>query len=331
MPKIAFLVGAGFNADAAAVAGVSECGYPLLPDLANRCFGLSDHVKVDDIESRFAQAVLERNAGPLEQLAEIMFEADNVIGSTLGQQKDSPSNVYARFFRDFPSEAILTFNYDSLVELLLFELGVWRPEDGYGVPVIAPRDELIDCAHLPQHSARSVLHLHGTLLVYPVDFFIENHRTSLNMLRPKEQADFAFHPDALGPSFLGFEQGVIGPAYQLPHQRIIAPVRDKASGLHGAFVREVHRLAASAVQEAEMVVAIGYRFNPSDRSSYDELLRLIIGKLLVIVSPDAHNVREQLHTAYPGVHFDPQASRFVDWVHAGYPGVVACVSNREHS
>ncbi len=42
--------------------------------------------------------------------------------------------VLDRFLRKFESDdEVITFNYDLIVEKALFELGIWKPRDGYGI------------------------------------------------------------------------------------------------------------------------------------------------------------------------------------------------------
>ncbi len=169
--SLAFLLGAGFSVDASSEVGsLAAVHYPLVSDLAKACFGLDAPPAGRSIEELFQEAIDARNTAPLDRLYDLIMEADYYLTPHLSPGGSQENNVYLRMLQDFTSAPILTFNYDSLVEILLLKLGHWRPEDGYGIPVLAePVSPLVT---LPKSSLRPVLHLHASLCVYPSSFSI---------------------------------------------------------------------------------------------------------------------------------------------------------------
>ena len=132
-----FLLGAGFNADVSIEISSIEHRYPLTADLAKKCFGICSLPENKSIEDLFYEAVLQNNFTPIKTLYELLMEADYYLTPLLKYGDDKENNVYLTFLRNFKSASVLTFNYDSLVEILLFSLNCWRPNDGYGIPVHA--------------------------------------------------------------------------------------------------------------------------------------------------------------------------------------------------
>jgi hypothetical protein len=66
-----FILGAGFNADAAAEAGCQQrdSGYPLVGDTLRLCFDLTEVPSGKSIEDLFSKALERRDYGPIAKLA----------------------------------------------------------------------------------------------------------------------------------------------------------------------------------------------------------------------------------------------------------------------
>jgi hypothetical protein len=178
-----FLLGAGFNADAFAEAR-TNAGYPLSHDLARVCFGLDTLPMGCSIEDLFANAIRDHYPEPVSGLSDLLIEADHDVGMRLRACTGNDDNLYLTFLRRFRSAIFLTFNYDSLVETLLLSLNCWRPDDGYGMPVTVQLP--LNPPPLPHRSESLVLHLHGSLMVYPQEFkIVKKSNRSLPMLEPR--------------------------------------------------------------------------------------------------------------------------------------------------
>lgn len=315
-----FILGAGFNADAAGEAGRQQhdSGYPLVGDMLRLCFNLPAVPDGKSIEDLFSDA-LERDPGPIRKLADRLRQADHDLAYNLAQT--GGLNCYQRFFRAYRDSSFLTFNYDSLPETLLFHLGCWFPRDGYGVKVMA---------HLPpgseefgdKTSSALVLHLHGSLCIRTSEFELRsNGEQATAMLTERDAPLFAFDPTSITGNFAPFDRDV---GFDDVKDRIIAPVPDKSQGLKQTFIRAIYAKAVDVVRDSGAVVAIGYSFNAHDRGSYQTLLdalRESKGRRLLIVSPDADIVAQPIRAAFPDLAVIPLKATFKEWVAELFPGI----------
>ncbi len=314
-----FILGPGFNVDAAAEASqTSGAGYPMTGNLVKACFGLDRLPAGSSIEDLFSDAIDKGESKPLQILAELLFESDYQMGLPLSAGNSNEVNAYLSFLRRFPSADFLTFNYDSLLEILLFSLNRWRPDDGYGVPVKVTL--LSDSPSLSALSKNLVLHLHGSLSVYTETLqFAQEPRQPIRMLRRRREPYFAFDPDAITLAFSPFDRVLPDIGYVYPDQRIIAPILNKAKELNLAFVDKVYARAGAIVREATQIVAIGYRFGIYDRPSYEPIIRAATVQQISVISPESGDICSRLRSEYPKIAWVPVSSTFADWVRAGYP------------
>lgn len=168
-----FLLGAGFNVDTGRLRTPhnTECSYPLAADTARLCFNLSpsEIPPNKSIEDLFDDAQNRHDNNPMKLLTDMLMDADYYVASKLASP--NTRNSYIDFFDSFPQANFLTFNYDSLVELFLFRLARWYPEDGYGLPVLTEVfSEAIQRGC--RKSSSKVVHLHGSLCVRASEFEI---------------------------------------------------------------------------------------------------------------------------------------------------------------
>lgn len=299
-------MGAGFNRDAAAEAELcnNRYGYPLVKELAKLCFGLADVPSDSSIEQLFDNEIDKNNWSALEHLSHTLMGADYYVASSLAQ---SDTNAYKTLLKKFPDSSFLSFNYDSLLEILLFNLKRWLPNDGFGVTVKAnlpqPR-----CGnyYLPKQSQNKVLHLHGSLCIYTND----------------AQSEFIFDPDTISNCFRPYERipPVIG-AYRPIAQRVIAPIPNKAAGLKDAFIKQVYDRASQMVRDTQIIIAIGYSFNVHDRDSYKDILHAARGRSqIVLVCPDATELKTRLKSEEPEIEWLGIPQTFADWINNGCHG-----------
>ncbi|MEW6067846.1 MAG: hypothetical protein AB1610_06115 [Nitrospirota bacterium] len=133
-----FLLGAGFNADVSIeVSFIEKHRYPLTSDLTKKCFGICSLPPNKSIENLFYEAIMQKHFAPLETLYNLLMESDYYLTPLLKNGGGKENNAYLTFLQHFKSASFLTFNYDSLVEILLLSMNCWRPNDGYGIPVHA--------------------------------------------------------------------------------------------------------------------------------------------------------------------------------------------------
>ncbi|GJL57258.1 MAG: hypothetical protein NPIRA03_01150 [Nitrospirales bacterium] len=319
----AYLLGAGFSRTANAYfrpADEGICGpYPLGDELVGLCFDSSYNTSLG-VEAAFQEAIGRSDNQPIARLVDAIQSADHCPGR---RAADDPSSNLYQFLTDLPAETYLTFNYDGLVEQGLMRLGRWAPTDGFGVPAVTAYPSAI--GRLSERSSAVVVHLHGSLYLYPREFDVSSPDSfGTEWLTIKDKVAFVFDPDTNVDLFLPFTKGEQGLLYSRPDRRFIAPVPNKASGLAGAYVRAAYDAALKRLHDVEHLVAIGYRFGLTDRQSYDALLRVIagVGGKLTVVAPDAAVTAAQLSFDYEcGIVPIPQT--FDQWVSAGYPGVRA--------
>lgn len=316
-----FILGAGFNVDAAGEAGRQQhdSGYPLVGDMLRLCFDLPGSPEGKSIEDLFSDALERRDYGPITKLADRLRSADYYVANALARAERV--NCYQRFFRAFPDSNFLTFNYDSLPETFLFRLGRWYPRDGYGVRVTA---------HLPpgteefadKKSSALVLHLHGSLCIRTSEYEARRKPGETTAwLTERDEPRYAFDPSSISATFTPFHRDVGADDVE---DRIIAPVPDKSQGLKQAFIRAIYGKAVDVVRDSDTVVTIGYSFNAHDRRSYQELLaalRTSKGRKLLVVSPDANTVARAIRAGFPDLAIEPLKATFKQWVRASFPGL----------
>jgi len=323
-----FLFGAGFNVDAASEAGspnVSSSGakahYPMIGELLEPCFGIAALPPGKSIEDMFQESIDKNNPIPFDTLCDKLMEADYYITPRIKQSGSHGKNVYTKFLEDFPESPLLTYNYDSLLEILLLANRTWCPIDGYGVPVNVTQRTIRQGEQPVKKSLRPVLHLHGSLCVYAVTFYIEESQgTGPNMLGFDRDPQFIFNPEEIGSCFFPYKKTPPGLGYEYSPARVIAPIPNKVERLKGAFIKAVYKRALIEITKANQIVVIGYSFNPHDRSSFEVLLRSCDGKKVLLVSPDAIELAERLNSEYPYIEWRAEPKSFKDWVLDDYPG-----------
>jgi hypothetical protein len=327
-----FLIGAGFNADAAKEAGpvhgnsidaghyLIDCGYPLVADTAHLCFGSSQAPTDKSIEELFAETIKRNDYEPLKKLADRLMEADYRIAYRLATSETA--NCYREFFRTFDGADFLTFNYDSLPEIILHHSGRWFPHDGYGVPVEVETDRLAPATMEPAPQSTSlILHLHGSCCLYTTEFEIQRKPSeALAWLTPLARPRYCFDPDSVSGCFSSYRRMMSNTGYVAIEERVIAPVPDKAESLKATFVREMYRKAIPLVRECESLVAVGYSFNPYDRISYSPVLDAVLAakKWLIVVAPDASNVIKRVAADYPCLRIKAIDKTFKEWAQESF-------------
>ena len=321
-----FLLGAGFDADAAGEAGPIygnsiyvgsyriDCSYPTLADVAGLCFGL-DNVLVDkSIEEMFADAIEQGNYDPLRKLYERIMEADFRLAWRLSSP-EHPS-CYREFFESFSESTFITFNYDSLPAIFLHRLHRWYPHDGYGVPVETETMAGAMIVEFPK-STSLVLHLHGSFCVYTMENeIIDGAPGAISWLQPLATPRYLFDPDSISMCFPLYRRSMSRTGYISIEERVIAPVPGKATQLQAPFIMTTYERACLLIRESGNLIAIGYSFNRHDGASYGPLLEALSSspdKSLVIVSPQATEAAEQITHEYRALRVKSIDKTFNTW------------------
>lgn len=316
--KSVFIVGAGFSLAANARFELSnnryaKC-YPLARDLGVECFGASWDAAYD-VEHAFSVAINTGVRFPIEKLIKLIQTADYYLGS---QEAKDPLSVYGKLLEQFPNVQFISFNYDSLLEQVLLHRGLWNPCDGFGVPVTTGEPQKV--AGQSEKSKAFVIHLHGSILLYPVEFsfsLIDNTRWMTELDEPQ----FRFDPHNLSDCFEPFTHAPRDSLdYKAPGNRVIVPVMDKSDALRERYIKMVYERACSLLQSAEQVIAIGYRFAECDRLSFDPLLEVMMDRRLplLIVAPDAANTANDIGKLYPSLTIDAVPLTLKEWAASGF-------------
>lgn len=318
-----FLIGAGFNVDAATEAGpiYGDCSYPLILDTARLCFDLSAVPTGRSLEDLFSEALARGDYSPVEKLADSLMKADYYLAHRLALS-DKP-NCYRTFFEMAVGSHFLTFNYDSLPETFLIRMGCWFPKDGYGMSVDVGMP-LNSEKSISQESTSLVLHLHGSLCLYTTEFEVHrNPGDPMALLRPSVPR-YTFDPDAISTNFAPYGRITPRLGHKPVERRVIAPVRNKAQGLREAFVRQTYDKALDLVRSSGNLVAIGYSFNTHDHASYRPILKALSETAqhnLLVVSPQARQVAERLRAEYPNLFVEAIEDTLRNWAAGSFRGL----------
>ncbi len=328
---IIFLLGAGFSIDAASESGYPSgvlpvsglpARYPLVSDLLTICFNKDILPPDKSIEGLFQDSIDKGNSKPLDALYDYIMELDYYITPSLRSGGNNYNNIYIKFLRDFLKSPLITFNYDSIPEILLLGEQLWSPIDGYGLPVQTQQSTLRKGEPYEGKSLRPVLHLHGSVCIYPSTYYFEKQpEQDYPILKDYNEPKFLFDPDKLGHCFLPFERIPPGVTYTRPIERVIAPIPNKTEGLKGEFIEAVYRKAMEFLISAYQIIVIGYSFNPNDYASYAHLLGRMVEKPVLLIAPDAWSIIKRLAYEYPNIQWEAQSISLKEWVNKGYPGV----------
>ena len=317
-----FILGAGFNKDAKGevvqvmapnmYVNEFQVDYPLVSDL-EKFFDSENSEQIISIEERFEKAISEKNFKPLTKLYDEITKADHYLAYELANFEDKSSNCYLKFFNKFKNSSFLTFNYDSLVETILFKLKRWYPHDGFGVSVKAILKNTD--TKRKDSSCCKVLHLHGSFCISTIDIDLETKSgDNISWLRLKKSPDYHFDPVRLTNLFLPYKKSKPFPNLEKTEQRIIAPVPDKAKDLtKKSFIQDTYKKAKSLLRSSDTLVSIGYSFNSLDKNSYECLIQSFDGRH-IIIDPDAEGIARRLKESNYSAHFIPCVATFKEWV-----------------
>jgi hypothetical protein len=195
-------------------------------------------------------------------------------------------------------DVVITFNYDSSIERVLWHERKWSPSDGYGTTLVFQKSRSDHTPVLFPQSKVKVLHLHGAIGWYR---------------KPQIKSDYPLPEDggfisrdaltpapletriSLDPMFLQ-NMGIVGVDASLPYR----PPDDYQILLHPSFLKDyggedtgndvfvgLWKKASESLREAEQVVIIGYSLPPADSTAWTLLLTSCDGRRTTVVNPDA--------------------------------------------
>lgn len=216
-------------------------------------------------------------------------------------------------------DAIITFNYDSTLERVLFKSGLWTPDDGYGFRVRLQKSQTDQTPVAYGDSAVTTLHLHGALGWYPTWPVYEFYRADAEQRANELPSEVIEEPVSLDPVFLS-ELGVQGLDPWLStgsymSQCLLHPSYLKAFGpsIKRPIFLKLWRRAAQALRSAEKIFIIGYSLPEADSAALTLLLTNCDRERFQIVNSnpeDANRLRRLLTTDW----LNNNALSFCDWL-----------------
>lgn len=197
-----------------------------------------------------------------------------------------------------PDDVVVTFNYDSTIERVLFQQGKWSPLDGYGPEVVLQRDRDDKSRVLFPPSVVRVLHLHGALGWYGKPVFNPEFDLSIPGGGPISRDDLSVAPletEIALDNILLRGLGIYAVDASMPRR----PPSDLQILLHPTFLKEyggedrrhlifyrVWKMASKAIRDAEQVMIIGYSLPPADSAAWTLLHTNCERGRTTIVNPD---------------------------------------------
>jgi hypothetical protein len=281
-----------------------------------------------------------------DQLLEIILDTFDV--AHFHPINDETKNIYSAFGDKLAANesVVISFNYDLLLEYLLFDKGHWRGFDGYGAK-IPPIDEATSLPiakgepsylnpETDQKSKVLILKPHGSVNwgvptrdcdfvkeIYQSDQTYYYSQTSLEQvpysLRPRGIKDLA-------------EKSLNFPITTYYRPVIIPPILDKSNWFEKTSIRLIWHMAKESIREADCLIVIGYSMPVTDYSteflmrqanawsSMDTFMGLMLGKLsserkpkrVIVVDPCAEGLRHRYQSIF-GPDVECISETFVDW------------------
>jgi hypothetical protein len=298
--------------------------YPNVEELRQICFGPETDRSVTT-EELFEKAYAEHDHFVLKRLTDLLLGADHYIADTIIQNATSP---YFSFLNAMNQAQFVSYNYDGFLELLLLRTKRWTPHDGFGVKaeVFVPTGiSSSERDTAKPTSMTTVLHLHGSLYLYPVESRVDRDPgQALALLRMLEEPRFLFDPDCNTQHFSPFCSSGAAHGYELPQQRFVPPLSNKSGSLEERYYKILRGRAMDLVGASSSLLSIGYSFADSDRLSHDEILEKSFGagKSLTIIDPQAETIAVRLRSDYGKYkpNIDSRNETFAEWVGQGLPG-----------
>ncbi len=236
---------------------------------------------------------------------------------------DDKNGILLKFFQEQlrPTDHLITFNYDLLIEKTLWQINQWSPVGGYvGVEQLEnkqDREDLIEtgCGC----SAHKILKLHGSInwkWKYPGLQPKVNPVISLDNL---EKWNFFFsrlkrilRRNPTQPS--GKEEVQISKGYAGGHSPAwILPSYIKVF-IKAPFLVNVWREAQRILAQAKRLVLLGYSFPVEDSQSQLLLASLPDDCSILIVDPQANIIKTRMNKLFQSFNISVQNIEFEKWV-----------------
>lgn len=332
-PTRVYILGAGFSH------GYNQNSYPLMGDFLQaakkgktyqltgahellarfiaKYFGYAEYHDIEKVMSFLSVPVLDDPAIPSENRSKLYDDLVGLIQSTLGACNVNPllakHSVYAAFANHLveTDSTIISFNYDLLLDTLLYQTGKWLGSDGYGAEIPSVEAAfpypLRPSKASPLNRSRSgacLLKLHG----------------SINWGIPTLHKDYdeTVYQDSSGYYPVG-SPGVVGTGPQPMAGSSIAswkppltirckpfivpPLLDKTVLLKHKTLRVIWNIARESLENADELVFIGYSLPVTD-FSVEFLFRQAVKERTEKVTVVAPGATARLYAKYADIFKD---------------------------
>lgn len=236
----------------------------------------------------------------------IPFSEDTLIGMKNDLQTylylalvelKSSSHTFASIIKN--TDNFITFNYDLVLERLLWEVGLWSPLDGYvGICEFEKRNDKEDFVKSDRVSQLKIHKMHGSInweergtlerIIYQEDSLVI-------VMDDIERKDFYFNgiDKILARSPDTIDQG-------LPDQQYVG--QHEPGWVLPSFIKPFSRIefyniwqsAIRTIAESSELVIIGYSFRPEDFISYLLISMLPKDGKITIIDPGAEDIKDRL-------------------------------------
>jgi len=243
---------------------------------------------------------------------------------------DDKNGILSKFFQGQlrPTDYLITFNYDLLIEKTLWQINQWSPVGGYvGVEQLENKqdeDNLIEAGL--GYSLHKILKLHGSInwtYQYPG---LQPEVNPVISLDNWEKWGFSFHGlegilrrDRVEPSGIG--EALISKGYAGAHSPAwILPSYVKTFDT-APFLLTIWRKAQRILAQAKYLVVLGYSFPQLDYQSQLLLALVPTDCEVLIVNPDADTIKERIDKLFRFSNISMQNMGFEQWVAQDCPGL----------
>lgn len=226
-------------------------------------------------------------------------------------QNGSPCPIYSEMVNQISEgDTLLTFNWDTILDRVLYETGRWFPDDGYGISF----DSLLDKKWRDCNSTSSfckLLKLHGSTN-WLGGYVTRNLQTGKRMWMADEKTVdshwcvvdgsewFSTYKDRWRPGYQPFSYFFPpnDPITDLPLMPVIIPPKEvKSFDEYASLFNPIWQKAQEALNEADKLVIIGYSFPPTDEHAFsliDQFISKHEDKMIEIIDPFSEGVVERL-------------------------------------
>ncbi|MFA4908014.1 MAG: SIR2 family protein [archaeon] len=212
---------------------------------------------------------------------------------------------FAKFIQ--PSDVIITFNYDLLIEQALWQAGLWSPHDGYLLGKFS-NNLKFDESRLFKTKV-PIIKLHGSVNWHAPGFFDEDIQIDLS------------HPTTCEPYFEGL--GIDFWVKQKPRKLyfgyfLVAPTFMKT--YRSKYEVNLVKSACDAISKCDEIYTLGYSFPEADALTSFLLAQIHSNAKIVIINRSANDIAEMLseNLGFNRDQIINEQSNIEDWISSGF-------------